>query len=405
MRTYFPMLFSSIVLLFISSLSLFLVRYLNQQWWQNKNIRKAFYVVPLIGLALNALWAMGTAASLSWLTAIGAGGVSIIFIITFSVFLSLPIASVFNLVDRGLDHLRVKSTENQDGFSNSRRQFLRSTAAAFPLLTTSGGLTGLTRAFEEPRTPILPLRFKNLPPGLEGLKILHLSDLHLGYYLGLKELENLLARLEPHRPDLVLVTGDVADKLELLPEVLRMIDALKPPLGTLASLGNHEYFRGIDAVLRHFEAGPSPLLRENGSVVQVDGAKIYVGGADDPRAVIRTQSRSFLTETVDAAFAEAPSDAFKILMSHRPEGFVRASKRGIDLTLAGHTHGMQIGINGRSVFEAWAPEKFLWGHYERGESQLYTSSGVGHWFPFRLGCPPEAPIIVLHKQADDEDKV
>jgi uncharacterized protein len=82
-------------------------------------------------------------------------------------------------------------------------------------------------------------------------------------------------------------------------------------------------------------------------------------------------------------------------MSHRPDAFDHAAVRGIDLTLAGHTHGGQIGMFGRSVFESYWPERYLWGRYERNGSQLYTSAGVGHWFPFRLGCPPEAPVIEL----------
>jgi uncharacterized protein len=66
----------------------------------------------------------------------------------------------------------------------------------------------------------------------------------------------------------------------------------------------------------------------------------------------------------------------------------------------GHTHGGQIGLFGRSAFEALAPELHLWGTYARGESRLYTTSGFGHWFPFRLGCPTEAPILELVREPD-----
>jgi predicted MPP superfamily phosphohydrolase len=179
---------------------------------------------------------------------------------------------------------------------------------------------------------------------------------------------------------------------------LRLIAALKPRYGTFASLGNHEYFRGIDTVLRVLDAGPIPLLRDSGAGVKIGAAELYIGGADDPvRMTQREQNYRFLQQTVDASFDGAPSDAFHLLMSHRPQGFDIAADQGIRLTVSGHTHGAQVGINGRSILEPWMREHYLWGHYQRNGSHLYTSAGVGHWFPFRLGCPPEAPIYTLRR--------
>ncbi|RKX73418.1 MAG: hypothetical protein DRP60_11930 [Spirochaetes bacterium] len=75
-----------------------------------------------------------------------------------------------------------------------------------------------------------------------------------------------------------------------------------------------------------------------------------------------------------------------------------AAELGVNLTLAGHTHGGQIGVGGRSFFDWVLPYKYLWGHYTKDNgSQLYTSAGIGHWFPFRLGCPAEAPVFVLRR--------
>jgi predicted MPP superfamily phosphohydrolase len=203
--------------------------------------------------------------------------------------------------------------------------------------------------------------------------------------------------LENARADLVLVTGDIADDLNLLPEILRMMDGLRPPLGVFASLGNHEYFRGIKRVNNHFAAAPVPLLCDSGLTITRGSARIFVAGANDPRAQRDFASEGFLQQTVSAALQSAPPESFKIMMTHRPGGFDPAAELGVDLTLAGHTHGMQMGYRRRSLFEAWMPEKYLWGHYQKGNSHLYTSSGVGHWLPFRLGCPPEAPTIILER--------
>ena len=93
----------------------------------------------------------------------------------------------------------------------------------------------------------------------------------------------------------------------------------------------------------------------------------------------------------------APQEAFSILMSHRSQALDYASPLGIDLVLAGHTHGFQLGLGGRSLFDSLLPDRYIWGQYNQGQSQLYTTCGVGHWLPFRFGCPPEAPLIVLHK--------
>ena len=110
------------------------------------------------------------------------------------------------------------------------------------------------------------------------------------------------------------------------------------------------------------------------------------------------QSYRRLRRSVEASQLEAPSDAFRLLMSHRSLAFDYAAPLGVDLTLAGHNHGVQLGLGGRSLFESWYPDRYLWGHYQKESSQLYTSAGVGHWFPFRLGCPPEAPLLVLEQR-------
>ena len=138
------------------------------------------------------------------------------------------------------------------------------------------------------------------------------------------------------------------------------------------------------------------MNRNSGTTIKIGGAELYVGGADDPvRMGQREKNHLFLQKSVGAAFDGAPSEAFHLLMSHRPEGLDVAAEQGIAFTVSGHTHGAQVGFNGRSVLEPWMPQAYLWGHYRKGGSQLYTSAGVGHWFPFRLGCPPEAPVYVL----------
>jgi len=141
------------------------------------------------------------------------------------------------------------------------------------------------------------------------------------------------------------------------------------------------------------------MLIDRGVAIKVGKAELYVGGADDPRRM-GDRYDDFLRNTFDRALDQSSSDSFKVVMSHRPSGFDTAIERGVQLTLSGHTHGCQIGFMGEPIFDEWGGERYVWGQYKKGKSQVYTSSGVGHWFPFRLGCPTEAPIIVLKRGKD-----
>ena len=211
----------------------------------------------------------------------------------------------------------------------------------------------------------------------------------------------MMLEAEPFKPDLLLFSGDIADDLRMLPGCIKLVEGLKAKYGAYASMGNHDYYRGAPQVKAAFAKSTVPMLIDEGTNIKIGNAEVFVGGADDPRTM-RGPSWEFLKRTVDDTLTHAHSDAFKIIMSHRPNGFNFSAENGVELTLAGHTHGCQIGFMGKPVFTEWGGEYYVWGHYRIGKSRLYTTSGVGHWFPFRLGCPTEAPIIVLRKGTDPD---
>jgi uncharacterized protein len=283
----------------------------------------------------------------------------------------------------------------------SRREFLKTGVSALPALAAVGSGIGVVGSLSGIRRFDMPLKFKNLPSELEGFRILHLSDLHLGPFLNLSDLEKLVEQLSAERFDLVTLIGDVADDLDMLAESIRIVKAIPSRFGHFATLGNHEYYRGIHRVRRTFDAGPIPLLVNEGLPLTDDTSSspsIFVGGADDPVTMgWKADRETFYRRAVESSFDSADSDSFRVLLTHRPGAFDEAAAAGIDLSLAGHTHGGQVGLLGRSMFEPVAEEFYLWGRYSKGDSQLYTSSGVGHWFPFRLGCPAEAPTIILKR--------
>ncbi len=404
MRAFYPIIFGSIIVLIFGLVEVLLIRFLHRDWWRRRWIKWPAIGLPLVGVGCISLWAMGAVHDIRWVLAVGATGTSLAFVLEVALMLSLPFSGALELLRRLLDWLfKRKAARTTKQVDQKRRIFLKATAAALPTIAITTGATGIAYGFTPVRMPVIEMAFPGLPADLEGLKILHLSDMHLGLYQHLPELEGILADAKHHSPDLVLVTGDITDDLSILAEVLRMIDQFQAPLGHFASLGNHEYYRGIQRIRRTFERGPVPLLVGEHVALSVGGATLTIAGADDPR-VLGEDDLSFLQQTTAAAMNGAPADSFTILMSHRPEGLDAAAELDLPLTLAGHTHGGQFGWFGRSVFESMLPHRYLWGKYQKGDSQSYTSAGVGHWFPFRLGCPPEAPIIILKSASSSTDK-
>jgi len=239
------------------------------------------------------------------------------------------------------------------------------------------------------------LAFRELPAALHGFRILHLSDLHLGAGPTVEDLRQLLESLRREPPDLIALTGDVADKLEELEAALAVVTEFAPRFGVYAALGNHEYLNDITRTLPAYRRSSVRLLINEAAAISRDGATLSIAGVDD--RVFLSRSRPFF-ERVVADFARAaPAGAFKLLLCHRPEGFEAAAKHGFHLTLSGHTHGAQLGLRGRSALEVLFGVPYQWGEYQHGESRLYTTSGFGHWLPLRLNCPAEAPLIVLER--------
>jgi hypothetical protein len=249
------------------------------------------------------------------------------------------------------------------------------------------------------------MRFEGLHRDLDGLRILQLSDLHLGACAGLDDLARSLDEaMAAQRPDLIVVTGDLADDPELIPGALDLVMRAGARYGAVASLGNHEYLHGIHVTRPKFDASPVPLLVSAGRNVTIGRAHLFIGGADDPVHMHGDIAGMLRPSIARAASHAAPNADFRLLLCHRPEGHGPAAEHGFDLTLSGHTHGGQLGLFGRSLLEKLRPGTGWWGTYARRgrdgrPSRLYTTSGFGHWFPFRVGCPTEMPLLVLERAA------
>ncbi len=396
MHRFYPLIFAAITSLIISGIVLLLLRYLHPEWWKRKAVRYPVLLLALGGLVSLIIWAAGIYNKLEFVAYAGAVLASAIFMIQLSLIVSLPLSGFVHIAVKISAYFEYRKRKTKSVPRIERRIFLKKAAAAFPAVALSSQIAGIAGSYSKIAVPVIKLTIPNLPESLEGFKIAHLSDSHIGNYTTLYDLEKTVEEIKSHAPDLALVTGDISDDLSILSDANRIISQIEPPLGVYASVGNHEYYRGISRVKAIFEKSPYPMLIDESAVVKKGSTAIFIGGADDPVS-LRKVSTDFLRDTVRKTMESAPSDSFKILMSHRPRGLDYAAAMDVDLVLAGHTHGGQLGFFGQSAFEAVWPELYIWGIYRKKNTTLYTSSGVGHWMPFRLGCPAEAPILVLEK--------
>ena len=395
MRNLFPVIFAEVLIIVFGIVQLLFLKFFNREWWRRRGIRTVSWMLPLIGIVAVVMWGYGEYTARDWLTYPGAVLAMLTFMAEVCLIVSLPLSGLFHAANWLLDKVARSQSENhRDEHMKSRRAFLKGAAAAVPLVTLATGATGVAAAMIGARVYVKEIIIHDLPAHLEGMRILHLSDIHLRHHVTLDDLTDVLTAAAPFKPDIVLVTGDVADDLKVLPEALKLISELDAPLGAWACLGNHEYFRGIGQVRRIYDKSPVPLLVNKGTSLEMGAGRLFIAGLDDPR-MMRSLDADFFPDSLKEALNDVATEEFILVMSHRPYALNYAPEKGVNLILAGHTHGGQVGVNNRSIFESALHDSYLWGHYQRGNSHLYTSSGTGHWFPFRLGCPPEAPVIEL----------
>jgi predicted MPP superfamily phosphohydrolase len=237
------------------------------------------------------------------------------------------------------------------------------------------------------------IRVPNLPDGLDGLRLLHLSDIHLSAFLSEKELARVIDSANELRPHLALVTGDLitqgGDPLEAC---LRQIARLRADAGVLACMGNHEDYARVEKLTEREGARLGvPFLRHRAQPLHFGGALLNVAGVD--------YQRSGQTYLRGAERLVLPG-AYNVLLSHNPDVFPVAAEKGFDLTLAGHTHGGQVTVEilHQSINAARFFTPFVYGLYRRGAAAEYVTRGIGTiGVPVRFGAPPEIALLRLRK--------
>ena len=259
---------------------------------------------------------------------------------------------------------------------------------------------------------------RNLPRSLDGLRIIQISDLHVGPYIRDKELRGLVSELNALRPDLVVITGDILDwSLSSLPDAVSGLRGIQSSLGTFAVLGNHDIYADQYSYTQEHRGGVEIVkgLQSIG-IRTLRNEVIEVGEGPDQLALLgldwlspnpsspnfyryqQAETRRLLRRMSEQIAAERP----KILLAHHPDTFDDAVPYGIDLTLSGHTHG-----GGQVLFGYWNGVplgiglmrfKYLSGLYQEQGRSLYVNRGIGYLgVPIRINCPPEISSFRLSR--------
>ena len=292
-----------------------------------------------------------------------------------------------------------------------RRYFLRTatyTAGALPLAGALYGFAVERFDFEVFRVDV-PIA--DLPPRLDGLRILQLSDIHASNYMPITQVRRIVDKAQQQTCDVTMITGDLlTGHGDPLAACVAELGRLRAPLGVWGCNGNHEIYTDTEdeAALLFRQHGMTMLRQENTQLVW-RGAKFNLIGVDYQRQHwFRSQSPPML-EGVEAL---ARQDMPNILLSHNPNAFHRASELGIELMLAGHTHGgqVQVEILDHRISPARFITKYIAGLYQRpmtGDSasafrkryaSVYVTRGLGTiGTPLRLGVPPEITLLTLRR--------
>lgn len=342
-----------------------------------------------------------------------------LFSIVVALFFSKLIASIFFLLDdlRGAiqwltGKLLFSNTEVADISSGgiSRSVFINWLGMGIGSLLLGTLIYGFSNKYNYQLKKI-KLHFPNLPPGLKGMRIVQFSDVHSGSFTNKKAVERGVKMIMDQRADLIVFTGDLVNDLSTeMKDYMDVFNTLKAPLGVFSIFGNHDYGdyiswpqNGVTQAenlerLAKVEADLGwDLLRNSHVILERNGVKFPLIGVENWSNVGRFPKYGDLPK----AYAGCESYPFKILLSHDPSHWdaqIRPQFPDIDLTLSGHTHGMQFGVEIPGF--RWSPVQYVYkewdGLYENGLQKLYVNPGYGFiGYPGRVGILPEITVFEL----------
>lgn len=293
----------------------------------------------------------------------------------------------------------------------TRSVFLKRLALLVGGITVGGFLYGITNRYNY-RIKRIRIAFDNLPEAFKGMRIVQISDIHSGSFDSHEAVAKGAARVMGEQPDIIFFTGDLvnnkADEIQPYKDIFSKLNA---PLGVYSTLGNHDYGdyvewpsaeakkSNLDRLKQtHADMGWKLMMNEH-VVLERGSDKIAIVGIENWGAKAGFPKYGDMKSAYNGLpEKEVP---FKILLSHDPSHWsaqVTQEYQDIDLTLSGHTHGMQFGVEIPGF--KWSPVKYVYEHwaglYKAGKQHLYVNRGFGFLgYPGRLGILPEITVIEL----------
>jgi predicted MPP superfamily phosphohydrolase len=291
----------------------------------------------------------------------------------------------------------------------ARRAFFRYAAYLAGGIPIVAAGYGFARERLKYRVVKVDVPIAGLPKGLDGMRIAQMSDIHAGDFMPPDEVRRAVDMANELGADLAVVTGDfISDARDPLAECIAELSRLQAPLGIWGCNGNHEiYALSEDKAQKLFEKNGMRLLRQQSVELTYGGEKFNLIGVDYQRDHMTSGPRGPMLTGIEQLIRR---DIPNILLSHNPNSFHRAAELGIELSLAGHTHGGQVKfeIVDHSVSPARLITDFVAGLYHLpmkngaaaangdGRASLYVNRGLGTFgFPVRLGVPPEITLLTL----------
>ena len=297
----------------------------------------------------------------------------------------------------------------KENYFPERRKFISTTALAAAGIFSALAIDGIIFGKYRHTVRKVKLRFKNLPENFKGYKIVQISDVHSGSFFNPQKLQKAIDLINEQDADVVLFTGDMVNNYadEFKP-FIPLFKSIKAKDGKFSILGNHDYgdygawnsreekAQNIPTLKNYQAEAGFKMLRNENIALEKNGEKIYLLGVENWGIKPFPQYGD-----LDKALKGVPEDAIKVLMSHDPTHFdevVKKHKANVHLTLSGHTHGMQFGLDLKNI--KWSPVKFKykkWADlYESEGKYLYVNRGFGVIaYPGRVGINPEITVIEL----------
>ncbi|QQQ28411.1 metallophosphoesterase [Chryseobacterium indoltheticum] len=301
------------------------------------------------------------------------------------------------------------TTKPAENFFPERRKFLSLIGLGLGGVLSALFIDGITFGKYRHTVRRVKVKFANLPKSFKGYKIIQISDVHSGSFSDPGKLQHAIDLINEQNPDLVLFTGDMVNNVadEFKP-FIPLFSKIRAKDGKFAVLGNHDYGdyvkwnskdeqkKNLETLIDYQRQAGFDMLRNENRVIEKDGEKIYILGVENWGLKPFPQYGD-----IDKALENVPQDATKILMSHDPTHFdyvVKKHPKDIHLTLSGHTHGMQFGLDLKNI--KWSPVQYRypkWADlYESEGKMLYVNRGFGVLgYPGRVGVLPEITLFEL----------